>query len=60
MGDILVLDTAHRKLGDLTTLLWHAYLTARDKAEKSRDVADGIAAGKAWAAWLDHVRATCA
>lgn len=31
---------------------WRAYLAARDKAERSRDIHDGIAAGKAWALWL--------
>lgn len=32
--------------------LWAEYLAARDRAERSRDIADGIAAGRAWAAFL--------
>lgn len=60
MGDLLFLDAAQRKRDDRTQDLWSAYLAARDKAEQSRDVHDGIAAGKAWAAWLDHFRAVSA
>lgn len=33
---------------------WAAYLAARDKAEKSGDIQDGIAAGKAWRLWLER------
>jgi hypothetical protein len=32
--------------------LWNAYLVARDKAATSGDMADGIAAGRAWSRWL--------
>lgn len=32
---------------------WEKYLAARDRAEKSRNISDGIAAGKAWKEWLD-------
>lgn len=32
--------------------LWADYLTARDKASTSDDIADGIAAGRAWSRWL--------
>lgn len=31
---------------------WQAYVIARDKAERTKDINDGIAAGKAWATWL--------
>jgi hypothetical protein len=31
---------------------WEGYLRARDRAERSRRVEDGIAAGHAWAAFL--------
>lgn len=31
---------------------WQAYLDARARAEASRDITDGIAAGKAWSQWL--------
>lgn len=33
--------------------LWKAYLEAKDRAEQTRDMEDGIAAGKAWAAWVE-------
>lgn len=32
---------------------WTKYLAARDQAEKSQDIRDGIVAGKAWAEFLD-------
>jgi len=32
--------------------LWQAYLVARARAEASRDLADGTAAGKAWGQFL--------
>lgn len=33
--------------------VWAEYLAARQKAEKSTDIEDGIAAGRAWRRWLD-------
>lgn len=60
MGKLLFIDVAQRKRDERTQTLWEAYLAARDRAERSRDVADGIAAGKAWAAWLDHFRSVSA
>ena len=53
MGDIVFLDIAQRKKDDRLQALWQAYLDARDKADLTRDVKDGIAAGKAWAAWVE-------
>lgn len=43
-----------RLMGDASPLetLWRRYLAARDAAEKSRDMRDGIAAGRAWRVWL--------
>lgn len=32
---------------------WKIYLDARERAEQTRNVVDGIAAGKAWRQWLD-------
>jgi hypothetical protein len=32
--------------------LWAEYLVARDKASTSSDIADGIAAARAWSRWL--------
>jgi hypothetical protein len=31
---------------------WRAYTLARDKAERTGAIEDGIAEGKAWANWL--------
>jgi hypothetical protein len=31
---------------------WRTYVLARDRAERTKDIQDGIAAGKAWAEWL--------
>lgn len=31
---------------------WRTYCAARDRAERTKDIQDGIAAGKAWAEWL--------
>lgn len=32
--------------------LWFAYCAARDKAEASKSIEDGIAAGRAWGAFI--------
>jgi hypothetical protein len=32
--------------------LWQQYVEARLQAEETGNISDGIAAGKAWAAWL--------
>ena len=32
--------------------LWWAFVSAAEKAQRSKDIQDGIAAGKAWAAFL--------
>lgn len=32
--------------------LWREWLAARAKAQASQDIADGVAAGRAWARWL--------
>lgn len=60
MGELISLHTAQRKRDERVRDLWDAYLKARDKAERSRDIADGMAAGKAWAAWLDSFTAVSA
>lgn len=33
--------------------VWSAYLEAKERAEKSGAMADGIEAGRAWRRWLD-------
>lgn len=53
MGDLVFLNIDKRQKDDRLQALWQAYLDARDKADRTRDVADGIAAGKAWAAWVE-------
>ena len=60
MGNVISLEEAHRRRDERIEGLWQAYLSARDRAEHSRDVMDGIAAGKAWAAFLDQFRAVSA
>ncbi len=32
---------------------WDAYLVARDRAQKSNDINDGIAAGRAWKKFME-------
>lgn len=58
MGDIVILDTSGQRYHRRAYALWQAYGRARDKAEKSQDLADGIAAGKAWAAFLKVFEST--
>lgn len=60
MGDVVILSTVYHQRQQRTEELWAAYLAAQDKAKASRDINDGIAAGKAWAAWLDHFRTVSA
>lgn len=56
MGDLVFIDAVQKRRNDGLDALWAAYLDARAKAESSADIQDGIAAGKAWAAWLDAFR----
>ncbi len=57
MGDLVLFTAAQSKREDRLQALWLAYTNARAKAETTLDIQDGIAAGKAWAAWLDLFRA---
>lgn len=57
MGELLFIDVAQKRRDDRLQSLWDAYNAARGKAQTSGDITDGIAAGKAWAAWLDAFRA---
>lgn len=36
-----------------TERLWQAYVAAKLKADKTLALADGLAAARAWRAWLD-------
>jgi hypothetical protein len=52
MGDVVdIREAATRRDGDVHKA-WDAYIAARAKAEASNDIADGIAAGRAWARFL--------
>lgn len=57
MGELLFIDVAQKRRDGRLQDLWDAYLAARRAAETSRDIEDGIKAGKAWAAWVDAFRA---
>lgn len=54
MGNVIHIEEASRRRDERIEGLWQAYLAARDRAETSRDVKDGVAAGKAWAAFLNQ------
>lgn len=51
MGDVISINKSQRQTRQ--EAMWQAYLDARDKAESSRSIDDGIAAGKAWARWAE-------
>ena len=53
MGDLVFLDIGKRGKDDRLQALWKAYLDARSRADTTGDINDGIAAGKAWAAWVE-------
>lgn len=53
MGDLVFIDAARRKRAVTVQEAWDAYIAAQDRAKETRDLEDGIAAGKAWARWLD-------
>lgn len=58
MGDLIELRTAQQRHSEERSHeLWLAFCQATRKAQASLDYEDGIAAGKAWAAWLDSFRA---
>lgn len=53
MDDSVILDGDEEQRKAKLQALWKAYLEAKDRAEVSRELDDGIAAGKAWAAWVE-------
>lgn len=53
MGDIVFLDIGKRSKDDRLQALWKLYLEAKARADATGDINDGIAAGKAWAAWVE-------
>lgn len=61
MGDIVFIDVAQKRRDDRLQDLWNAFNSAREKAQAPTGTFnDGVAAGKAWAAWLDAWRAVYA
>jgi hypothetical protein len=57
MGELLFIDVAQKRRDERLQALWDAYNAARERAQASGEITDGILAGKAWAAWLDAFRA---
>lgn len=53
MGELVFIDVAAKRRDVNVQDAWDRYVTARDIAERTRDIQDGIAAGKAWRLWLD-------
>lgn len=53
MGDLVFIDVAKRKKAVSVQEAWDAYIAAQERAKETLDFDDGVAAGKAWAAWLE-------
>lgn len=53
MGDLLFIDVAKRERDLTVQEAWDAYVAADAKAKASLRLEDGIAAGKAYARFLD-------
>lgn len=53
VGQLVFIDVAKRQKDQSVQAAWDAYVVARERAEKSNDVMDGVAAGKAWRDFLD-------
>jgi hypothetical protein len=53
MGELVFIDVAKKARNVTVQEAWDAYVAAQDKAKDTRDIADGIAAGHAWRAWLE-------
>lgn len=52
-GKLILIDDA-RKDRDLTVAeTWDAYVAARELADRTKKIEDGIAASKAWRAWVE-------
>ena len=56
MSNIVVPNAGKHPQSDNDRAIWEAYRLAAIKAQNSLDIEDGVRAGKAWAAWLDHFR----
>lgn len=59
MAEIVSIAEARQQRSMTERQAWQAYLAARERAEKSGRIEDGIAAGKAWARWLRLFERAC-
>lgn len=53
MGDLVFIDVAKRQRDLTVQEAWERYVAAQETAKASGLIEDGIAAGKAWARWLE-------
>lgn len=53
MGKVVLIEAARTERAISVEAAWQAYLVAREKADQTRNIEDGITAGKAWRAWLE-------
>jgi len=51
MSTILIHSRQNGSTGHSLDILWRDYLSAREAAERTRDIRCGIAAGRAWRNW---------
>lgn len=49
---VVARSASHRSVSPNEAAAWEKYLAARRQAEKSGDIHDGIAAGKAWSEFM--------
>lgn len=53
MGELVFIDVATKRRDVTVQEAWDRYLAARDRADETRHLEDGIAAGKAWREWVE-------
>lgn len=53
MGDLVFIDVAKKRRNLTVQEAWEEYLAAKDRADATRAIEDGIRAGKAWGVWLE-------
>lgn len=53
MGSVVFIDVARREKSVTMQEAWDKYVAADARAKQTRQIEDGIAAGKAWREWLD-------
>ncbi len=52
MGKVIKLQVLSPQMEATEQSAWDAYVAAQDRAKRTLDPADGIAAGKAWGAFM--------